>query len=381
MGCIIARKANVLPAEDDPPATTQDIMDLFAGSANTKGQDYESAEKIAKLQLSIDEVKHILDIFNTINITNESYIDIEIFCQFFKVEKSQFAKRCFKMIDQDSSGNIDFSEFILSIWNYCTFDMGSLILFGFNFYDLDGSGALTMAEIKELIKEVYGTNDYETNEELQQEIQEADENNDGKLSFDEFKQWVIKSPIVLYPAFHMQQVLRRKVLGNKFWQRKRDQRIVWGNRAGKGLTIYDIIGDDEMIVTQMSNSKESFAKQMENWNSKNPNSNLTGGKKDKSGKRRKRTTMALVPDQMKNATLQHSQQQQQRQVGNMMAPITEDEDDDNENNNNNDMDDDINTKNKNITKELEKLDEEIEKNDKILSKDEALKKVEEEMDL
>ena len=39
------------------------------------------------------------------------------------------------------------------------------------------------------------------------------------------------------------------------------------------------------------------------------------------------------------------------------------------------------TKNKNITKELEKLDEEIEKNDKILSKDEALKKVEEEMDL
>ena len=36
---------------------------------------------------------------------------------------------------------------------------------------------------------------------------------------------------------------------------------------------------------------------------------------------------------------------------------------------------------KNITKELEKLDEEIEKNDKILSKDEALKKVEEEMDL
>ncbi len=69
MGCIIAKKANVLPVEDDPPATTQDIMDLFAGSANTKGQDYESAEKIAKLQLSIDEVKHILDIFNTINIT------------------------------------------------------------------------------------------------------------------------------------------------------------------------------------------------------------------------------------------------------------------------------------------------------------------------
>merc|ERR1711991_311160 len=145
------------------------------------------------------------------------------------------------------------------------------------------------------------------------------------------------------------------------------------------LTIYDIIGDDEMIVTQMSNSKESFAKQMENWNSKNPNSNLTGGKKDKSGKRRKRTTMALVPDQMKNATLQHSQQILQKQAGNMMAPITEDEDDDNENNN--DKDDDITTKNKNITKELEKLDEEIEKNDKILSKDEALKKVEEEMDL
>ena len=45
-------------AEDDSPATTQDIMNLFSG--NKEGQDYASAEKISKLQFSKSEVKQYL---------------------------------------------------------------------------------------------------------------------------------------------------------------------------------------------------------------------------------------------------------------------------------------------------------------------------------
>ena len=61
------------------------------------------------------------------------------------------------MIDSNGSGTIDFTEFIMSVWNYCTFDMPSLIfIFAFNFYDVGNSGMLTMDEVKGLIKEVYG---------------------------------------------------------------------------------------------------------------------------------------------------------------------------------------------------------------------------------
>ena len=53
----------------------------------------------------------------------------------------------------------------------------------------------------------------------------------------------------------MQQNIRKKVLGKKFWQKKRDQRIVWGNRSGKVLTLYDLLGDDEEVITQITDSK------------------------------------------------------------------------------------------------------------------------------
>ena len=359
MGCIVTKKDDVTPAQESLPATAQDIMNLFVG--NFEGQNYESAEKIGKLRLSMDAIKHIYDIFNTMNVSKNGSIDCDIFCSFFKVEKTKFTERCFQIFDKNSSSDVEFCEFILAIWNYCTFTMNSLILFAFNFYDLDGSGELTMEEIKDLIAEVYGYENFEKNEELQQEIMDADENSDGKISFDEFKQWVVKTPVILYPAFRMQQVLRRKVLGNKFWHSKRDQRVVWENRAGKGLTIYDILGDDGTIIKQMSNSQEAFANQMQNWHKRNPKSNLTN-KKDEFGRRKKRTTVAMVPAQMKPSVVSPQITEQQEEETSLTS-ISETR---------NDGD---------VAKELEKLDEEIDKNNKILSKDKELKKIEDEMDL
>ena len=257
------------------------------------------------------------------------------------------------------SDTIDFTEFIMSVWNYCTFDMPSLIHFAFNFYDVGNSGMLTMDEAKGLIKEVYGEDAFEKNKELQQEISEVDMDKDGNISFEEFKDWVVRSPVILYPAFHMQQNIRKKVLGKKFWQKKRDQRIVWGNRSGKVLTLYDLLGDDEEVITQITDSKVAFANQMKNWSEKNPNSNITN-KRDKAGRRKKRTTVALVPDKMK-ANFQAPGQ------NNALEPIGED--------------DGVPSRERNFTEELQQIDEEMEQVGEALSKDKELKKIEEEMDL
>ena len=361
MGCMIGKsKDKVNPGtlgEDDSPATTQDIMNLFSG--NKEGQDYANAEKISKLQFSKSEVKHIYDVFNTVDMKGSSVLDIDTFCSFFKVGKSPFAERCFRMIDSNGSGTIDFTEFIMSVWNYCTFDMPSLIHFAFNFYDVGNSGMLTMDEAKGLIKEVYGEDAFEKNKELQQEISEVDMDKDGNISFEEFKDWVVRSPVILYPAFHMQQNIRKKVLGKKFWQKKRDQRIVWGNRSGKVLTLYDLLGDDEEVITQITDSKVAFANQMKNWSEKNPNSNITN-KRDKTGRRKKRTTVALVPDKMK-ANFQAPGQ------NNSLEPIGED--------------DGVPSRERNFTEELQQIDEEMEQVGEALSKDKELKKIEEEMDL
>ena len=45
---------------------------------------------------------------------------------FLDVERTRFTKRIFSIFDDDKSGQIDFREFVLSIWNYCTLGKSSL---------------------------------------------------------------------------------------------------------------------------------------------------------------------------------------------------------------------------------------------------------------
>ena len=134
---------------------------------------------------------------------------------------------------------------------------------------------------------------------------------------------------------------------------------MWGNRSGKVLTLYDLLGDDEEVITQITDSKVAFANQMKNWSEKNPNSNITN-KRDKAGRRKKRTTVALVPDKMK-ANFQAPGQ------NNSLEPIGED--------------DGVPSRERNFTEELQQIDEEMEQVGEALSKDKELKKIEEEMDL
>jgi hypothetical protein len=45
-------------------------------------------------------------------------------------------------MDEDQSGEIDFREFVVCIWNYCSFDLKSLVNFAFTLFDTDASGSL-----------------------------------------------------------------------------------------------------------------------------------------------------------------------------------------------------------------------------------------------
>ena len=39
---------------------------------------------------------------------------------FLDLEKTRFTKRIFSLFDEDGSGLVDFREFVMSLWNYCT---------------------------------------------------------------------------------------------------------------------------------------------------------------------------------------------------------------------------------------------------------------------
>jgi EF-hand domain pair len=117
-------------------------------------------------------------------------------------------------------------------------DVRSLIRFSFDLFDADLSGYLDVAEVFELLAEVYGE-DYEHNYRLKKLIKELDENGDEKISFEEFRVINERYPSMLFPAFRMQKALRDNVLGELFWQEQLKQRIKMG--YGASPTIWEIL--------------------------------------------------------------------------------------------------------------------------------------------
>lgn len=108
------------------------------------------------LQLSPEEVEQLHDMFCSFDHDRSGFVSThELFATLAK-DSTSFRDRVFAMFDEDGSGQIDFREFVLTLWNYCTLSKASLIVFAFDLYDSDGTGYLTMDEIELMLVDLYG---------------------------------------------------------------------------------------------------------------------------------------------------------------------------------------------------------------------------------
>ena len=68
--------------------------------------------------------------------------------------------RVFMVINQDGSGHLNFTEFLVALWNICSRDNAGLIQFGWQLFDVHDKGKLKYAVVKEFIQCVHG-NDFD----------------------------------------------------------------------------------------------------------------------------------------------------------------------------------------------------------------------------
>lgn len=59
----------------------------------------------------------------------------------------------FSIFDTDKSGEIDFKEFVLALWNFCACSDTALRIFAFDLYDADSSGKIEIKEIEFMLRE------------------------------------------------------------------------------------------------------------------------------------------------------------------------------------------------------------------------------------
>ena len=67
-------------------------------------------------------------------------------------QRSKFSKKVFKAFDLDGSGEIDFQEFVLCLWNFCSCTKDALYRLSFELYDLDRSGYLDEREMRKILR-------------------------------------------------------------------------------------------------------------------------------------------------------------------------------------------------------------------------------------
>lgn len=65
-------------------------------------------------------------IFQAIDLDHSGSIGLKELLTHIDLNENKFSRRVFSIFDEDGSGQIDFREFVLSVWNYCTLSKHSL---------------------------------------------------------------------------------------------------------------------------------------------------------------------------------------------------------------------------------------------------------------
>jgi len=148
------------------------------------------------MQLPKNVVRKLFHAFKKFDMDGSGSIGLVELLTQLDLPRTKFTEKVFSIFDDDGSGEIEFKEFVLSVWNYCTLTKGNLgtvsiliplklsiimhscltarithliftyiflpltlsrtDMFAFDLYDSDSSGELSAGEVLQLISDIFG---------------------------------------------------------------------------------------------------------------------------------------------------------------------------------------------------------------------------------
>jgi len=193
------------------------------------------------LGLKEDDVARLHEQFLLIDKDSSGSIELWEMLDHLDLKRNRFAKRVFAIFDVNGSNEIDFREFVVALWQYCTLGRPQLVMFAFDLYDRDSSGAIDFDECNAMLKELYGKR-YAKNStavNLLRHINQLTKKHDtDEVDVEAFAEFCRTHPAMLMPAFSMQQTLRERILGGAWWDRRSNERVKLG---GHNMRIHDLL--------------------------------------------------------------------------------------------------------------------------------------------
>lgn len=183
---------------------------------NVKLHDPFAVEAAQALDLQQWHLRRLRKRFDRIDLDGSGNIDYDEFFESVGEVRSPFTDKLFALIDLDGSGTIEFDEYVRVMATYCMFTKDEVLRFCFECFDVDRSGTIDEKEFVELCKSVNNASpSFPSN--FKKALEEFDVNEDGLIDYGEFQAIDQRYPLVLFPAFRLQDVMQRVSLGERAW--------------------------------------------------------------------------------------------------------------------------------------------------------------------
>ena len=189
------------------------------------------------LRFSKEAGKDLIKVFYRLDNDGSRSVDFDEFAKFFDIDNTPYSKKCFMLMDTTGTGEINFAQFVVACWNYCTYDKNGLTGFSFKLYDTSGIGQIPMDDVFTLVEDVYdldkgmrgfdysGTvnvvkNSPEYNWPSKRQVARACGSDNEHIDF----MFAKTHPSLLKSAFAIQTRLQKKVIGAKYWEKMTEKR-------------------------------------------------------------------------------------------------------------------------------------------------------------
>ncbi|RKP40314.1 calcineurin subunit B [Dimargaris cristalligena] len=145
-----------------------------------------------------EEIQRLYKRFAKLDKDRSGTIDKEEFLAIPQISNNPLAQRLIAIFDQDGGGDVDFKEFINGLSTFSARgNKQEKLRFAFKIYDMDRDGFISNGELFLVMKTMVGSNlkDEQLQQIVDKSIMEADQDGDGRISFEEFCKFVERTDV------------------------------------------------------------------------------------------------------------------------------------------------------------------------------------------
>ncbi|XP_033641186.1 calcineurin subunit B type 2 [Asterias rubens] len=136
-----------------------------------------------------EEIKRLGKRFRKLDLDNSGALSVDEFMSLPELQQNPLVQRVIEIFDVDGNGEVDFKEFIQGVSQFSVKgDKESKMRFFFNIYDMDKDGYISNGELFQVLKMMVGSNlrDTQLQQIVDKTITNADTDQDGRISYEEF---------------------------------------------------------------------------------------------------------------------------------------------------------------------------------------------------